>query len=154
MWFRKGMYRLLLAALLLGAAGCSTAVEGPFQKAGRAYVLNNCRPCPDLTGGQFTVFVRVVYEGGNYVIPFHMDYEGNVVPGVEPFDLTLGGELFPAGTVVEFRLEMGIWAGTDIVLVSVEVDGDMTVEVYEKDWNDKRGGPTYRIIPGRYTGKP
>ena len=154
MWFRKEIYRLLLAVILWAAAGCSTEVEGPLQKEGRVYVLNNCRPSPDRHGSAFTRFVRIVYEGGTYEIPFHLDYDGNMIPGVDPFDLTFGGELFPAGTVVEFRLEMGIWAGTEVKQVSVEVDGDMTVETHEQDWNDRQGLPTYRIIPGRYTGKP
>jgi len=145
---------LLFFCILVILAGCDLGVESVAPRDGRVYVLNNCRPSPTPRGHRFTIFVRLIYEGGNYVLPFHVDYEGNIVPGVEPFDLTFGGDPFPGGTVVEFRLEMGIWAGTAVKDVSVEVDGDMTVEVHEEDWQDGRALPTYRIISGRYTGKP
>ncbi|HID96237.1 MAG TPA: hypothetical protein EYP53_09325 [Candidatus Latescibacteria bacterium] len=136
-------------------AGC-TGGTGVNYKDGRVYILNNTR----FSWGQDGVTKLWVetLDGEKIIdeVDFHLDPDTREIrQEVEPVPL-YDEELFPGGSEVEFYIKYNFACGVNKLLVKVpHIDGDITVEVYMSQWKSEAyftGLPTYRLVPGRFTG--
>ncbi len=143
----------ILRTLLLGAGfwlvgmtfwGCGSPTEPHFE-AGKLYFVNNTR---DWYGAGERIYA--VFEETETKIEFNMTNEGELTGegAVEISDGPLAG-----GT----RVTVGClyWQQGDILgpaEISVTIDGNMTVEAYETDWNKSQSNIAVRVHRGIYNG--
>jgi hypothetical protein len=145
----------VLRALLLGGLffwlvgmtflGCGSPTE-PHFKEGKLYFVNNTRPWPSSTPER----IYAVFEETETEIEFNMTNEGELtrVGAVEISEGPLAG-----GTKV--TVGCLYWQQGDVLgpaETSVTIDGNMTVEAYETDWNKSQSNIAVRVHRGIFNG--
>ena len=128
------------------------------HRDGRIYILNNIRPNGILANGETDPRIFfIVYEGQEYLIPHNMTYDGQpTLVGA----VSITPEPLPGGTQVDFDYvieETGDKTPRKLSTALgdvVTIDGDITIEFYDSDWEIAGfytfEQPVPRILAGKF----
>jgi hypothetical protein len=119
------------------------ATERVFRE-GRVYVLNNIRP---------DRIFYITYEGQKFDTPHNMTLQRE--PTLQGAVLITPDPL-PGGTEVDFEYWVEEWGDVVQRKLSaflggpVVIDGDLTIEFYESDWDFFGGIVIPKVFPGKH----
>jgi len=144
---RSFLLAVLLFLPLVFLLGCTSSMEQDFEE-GRIYVVNNARP----VGGDwgFNIMqVWVIWEDVRYDTPFNMTVEKDPT-GAGVVELT--DSPLPGGMVAEVTYYYIARNVMEQGNVTITVDGNVTIDLYMKGWDNQYSTVTARVVPGRWDG--